>query len=82
MRIEEFAEAKNVSVRTALTWVRRGIVPGAHKVNPDDKIPYWQIPHSSLNAFERPKSGPARGTPNPRKGQKQAPGKGRKAVKS
>lgn len=80
MRLKEFAEKMDISVRTAISWLKDGRVPGAHKINPDDRIPYWQIPVSSIALIQRPKSGPARGTPSPRKGKQQSKkesGKGR-----
>ena len=54
-----FAEAMKVNYRTALNWLRAGLVPGAEEkeipLNPGRT--YWEIPESALT-MERPKPGP------------------------
>jgi len=53
-----FAEKMDVNYRTALNWLRAGLVPGAveHEL-PGGSGNYWAIPVTALS-MERPKPGP------------------------
>lgn len=64
MTTKTFAEEMGINYRTALNWLREGLVPGA--VEEDSPIgKYWMIPRSALE-MEKPK-------PGPKKGSKRAP---------
>ncbi len=55
-----FAEEMNIDYRTALNWLKAGLVPGAErKASPVGE--YWEIPATALK-MERPKPGPKPGT--------------------
>jgi hypothetical protein len=60
MTTKVFAEEMGINYRTALNWLRDGLVPGA--VEQDSPIgKYWLIPRSALK-MEKPKPGPKGGT--------------------
>lgn len=56
-----FAEKMCVNYRTALNWLRAGLVPGAieHEL-PGGTGNYWEIPATALT-MEKPKPGPKKG---------------------
>jgi hypothetical protein len=59
MTTKVFAEEMGINYRTALNWLREGLVPGA--VEQDSPIgKYWMIPRSALK-MEKPKPGPKKG---------------------
>jgi len=56
MTAQVFAEEMGVHYRTALSWLRNGLVPGAvERETPMGN--YWQIPLDALQ-MEKPKPGP------------------------
>jgi hypothetical protein len=56
MTAQVFAEEMGVHYRTALSWLRNGLVPGAiERETPMGN--YWQIPRDALQ-MEKPKPGP------------------------
>ncbi|MBL8189215.1 MAG: hypothetical protein JNK38_14500 [Acidobacteria bacterium] len=57
-----FAERMAVNYRTALNWLRAGLVPGAveHEL-PGGAGNYWEIPVTALE-MEKPKPGPKKGS--------------------
>lgn len=56
-----FAEKMAVNYRTALNWLRAGLVPGAVERVLPNNITYWEIPITALE-MERPKPGPKKGS--------------------
>lgn len=56
MTTKEFAQQMKIDYRTALNWLRAGIVPGAKLIETPGSG-YWDIP-SSATAMTRPKTGP------------------------
>lgn len=60
MTTKVFAKEMGINYRTALNWLRDGLVPGA--MEHDSPIgKYWMIPRSALE-MEKPKPGPKKGT--------------------
>jgi hypothetical protein len=57
-----FAERMAVNYRTALNWLRAGLVPGAieHQL-PGGAGNYWEIPVTAL-VMDKPKPGPKKGS--------------------
>lgn len=57
-----FAERMAVNYRTALNWLRAGLVPGAieHQL-PGGVGNYWEIPVTALE-MDKPKPGPKKGS--------------------
>jgi len=56
MTARTFADEMGVNYRTALSWLRGGLVPGAEeKTSPVGT--YWEIPDTALS-MEKPKPGP------------------------
>lgn len=58
MTAKEFAQEMKVHYRTALNWLRDGIVPGAEEKPLPIGGTYWEIPRAALK-MEKPKRGPA-----------------------
>ena len=56
MTAQVFADEMGVHYRTALTWLRNGLVPGAVECE-TPMGSYWQIPRDALQ-MEKPKPGP------------------------
>jgi predicted site-specific integrase-resolvase len=56
MTTKQFAEKMGVDYRTALNWLKAGLVPKA-KRRSSLAGTYWEIPESALE-MERPKPGP------------------------
>lgn len=57
-----FAEKMAVNYRTALNWLRAGLVPGAvERTLPGNVGNYWEIPITALT-MEKPKPGPKKGS--------------------
>lgn len=57
-----FAERMAVNYRTALNWLRAGLVPGAvEHTLPGNTGNYWEIPVTALT-MEKPKKGPKKGS--------------------
>lgn len=57
-----FAERMDVNYRTALNWLRAGLVSGAiERKLPSGSGNYWDIPVTALQ-MEKPKPGPKKGT--------------------
>ena len=56
-----FAERMDVNYRTALNWLRAGLVSGAiERKLPSGSGNYWDIPVTALQ-MEKPKPGPKKG---------------------
>lgn len=65
-----FAEKMGIHYRTALNWLRDGLVPGANERElPGGIGNYWEIPVTALS-MERPKPGPKKGSKRRKKDQK------------
>ena len=56
-----FAKNMGVNYRTALNWLRAGIVPGAVERTLPSESTYWEIPATALK-MQRPKPGPKKGS--------------------
>lgn len=54
----EFAQRMQINYRTALKWLRAGLVPGANMVVVREKIIYWDIPVTALGMKRPMKPGP------------------------
>jgi hypothetical protein len=48
-------EAAESSIRI---WASRGRFPGAYVERPQVGVPYWQIPESAVDGFQKEKPGP------------------------
>jgi predicted site-specific integrase-resolvase len=59
MNVERFAKRKGISYRTALNWLKEGLVPGAVEKTGACRR-YWYIPLAAL-AMEKPKRGAKKG---------------------
>lgn len=60
MTAKEFAERMGVHYRTALNWLRNGLVPDAEEKPLPIGGTYWEIPQAALK-MEKPKRGPEKG---------------------
>jgi hypothetical protein len=52
----QFAEHYQVAYTTVMTWLQRGIVPGAQRV-PTPRGDVWEIPASATKEFTPPAKG-------------------------
>jgi hypothetical protein len=52
--VTDFAKQKGISLRTAFTWLREGLVPGAEREDLPNGSAYWKVPASAVN-MDRPK---------------------------
>jgi hypothetical protein len=52
--VKDFAEQRGISLRTAFTWLREGLVPGAEREDLPNGSAYWKIPASAIG-MEKPK---------------------------
>jgi hypothetical protein len=58
-----FAERMNVNYRTALNWLRAGLVPGAiEREMPGGAGNFWEIPITALEMKRPMKPGPKKGS--------------------
>jgi len=55
---KKFAQRVGVTYPTILSWLKKGLVPGATLVADSPHGAYWQIPSSSLDKVEKQKTGP------------------------
>jgi len=56
MSTAEFAEKFGAPYTTVMTWLKRGLIPGATlKDYPRGQV--WEIPRAALKTFRRPKRG-------------------------
>lgn len=56
----EFAEHFGAAYTTVMTWLQRGIIPGAQLVDaPRGAV--WEIPVTALNTFKPPRMGRPKG---------------------
>jgi hypothetical protein len=51
---QDFAKQMGISPRTAFTWLREGLVPGAEREDLPNGVAYWKIPVSAIG-MEKPK---------------------------
>ena len=55
---KKFAERAGVTYPTIISWLKKGLVPGAELVTESPHGAYWQIPATSLDKVEKQKPGP------------------------
>src|SRR5262245_3596379 len=56
LTVSEAAQRLGESDRTVRNWVNRNLLPGA-KLEESPRGPYWMIPDSALQSFEKPPRG-------------------------
>lgn len=49
---KQAAERLGVTTQAISRWIRRGLFPGAYKLNPDSRNSPYRIPESDIEAFE------------------------------
>ena len=57
LTVREAAEKLGVAAPTVRLWLREGMMEGAELKESELGVPYWSIPESTVNSFERPKTG-------------------------
>ena len=50
LTVKEVAERFDVTTRAVYKWIRRGYLPGTHRLSPAPNSPY-RIPESAIDAF-------------------------------
>jgi predicted site-specific integrase-resolvase len=55
---KKFAERAGVTYPTVISWLKKGLIPGAEFVEDSPLGPYWQIPVESLEKVQKQKTGP------------------------
>lgn len=59
---KKFAERVGVTYPTVISWLKKGLIPGARLMEDTPFGNYWQIPSISATKVRKPKPGPKKGS--------------------
>jgi hypothetical protein len=55
---KKFAARAGITYPTVMSWLKKGLIPGAEFIEDSPLGPYWQIPVESLDKVQKQKTGP------------------------